>query len=117
MCPSQNRSEPVLRSAGSLYLPSGGNVFPTALGMIYSVNKLRHYLLGRKFTFHIDHSTLLYLVSKQSLTSKLARWTLLLQEFEFDIVHRPGVQHAVDLNQGNWLLVFGMTFQIHNYSE
>ena len=25
----QNRSEPVLRSAGSLYLPSGGTCFPT----------------------------------------------------------------------------------------
>ena len=49
-----------------------------ALGMIYSVMKFRHYLLGRKFSFHVDHSSLLYLVSKASLTSKLARWTLLL---------------------------------------
>ena len=63
--------------------------------MIYSINKFRHYLLGRKFTFHVDHSVLLYLVSKQELTRKLARWTLLLQEFEFDILHRPGVQHVV----------------------
>ena len=65
-----------------------------ALGMIYSVNKFRHYLLGKKFTFHVDHSALLYLVSKQELTGKLARWMLLLQEFEFDILHRLGVQHA-----------------------
>ena len=66
-----------------------------ALGMIYSVTKFRHYLLGRKFSFHVDHSALLYLVSKASLTGKLARWTLLLQEFEFEIFHRPGIQHAV----------------------
>ena len=66
-----------------------------ALGMIYSVNKFRHYLLGRKFTFHVDHSTLLYLVSKQELKGKLTRWTLLLQEFKFDILHRPRVQHAI----------------------
>ena len=66
-----------------------------ALGMIYSVNKFRHYLLGKKFTFHVDHSALLYLISKASLTGKLARWTVLLQEYEFDIVHRPGAQHAV----------------------
>ena len=50
------------------------------IGMIYSINKFRHYLLGRKFKFHVDHSTLSYLVSKQELTGKLARWTLLLQE-------------------------------------
>ena len=43
----------------------------------------------------MDHSTLLYLVSKASLIGKLAQWTLLLQEFEFDIYHRPGVQHAI----------------------
>ena len=59
-----------------------------ALGMVYSVTKYRHYLLGRKFSFHVDHSALLYLVSKASSTGKIARWTLLLQEFEFDIFHR-----------------------------
>ena len=32
--------------------------------MIYSINKFHHYLLGKKFTFHVDHATLLYLVSK-----------------------------------------------------
>ena len=31
-----------------------------ALGMVYSVTKYRHYLLGRKFSFHVDHSGLLY---------------------------------------------------------
>ena len=66
-----------------------------ALGMIYNINKFMHYLLGKKFTFHVDHATLLYLVSKQTLTEKLARWMLLLQDFEFDIQHRPGTQHAL----------------------
>ena len=37
---------------------------------------------------------MLYLVSKQELTGKLARWTL-LQEFESNILHQPGVQHAI----------------------
>jgi hypothetical protein len=63
--------------------------------MIYNVTKFRHYLLGKRFTFHVDHSALVYLVSKASLTGKLARWALLLQEYELDIVHRPGAQHAV----------------------
>ena len=63
--------------------------------MVYNINKFRHYLLGKKFTFHVDHSALLYVVSKQELTGKIARWTLLLHEFEFDILHCPGVQHAI----------------------
>ena len=32
---------------------------------------------------------------KASLTRKLAKWTLLLHEFEFDIYHRPRVQYVV----------------------
>ena len=66
-----------------------------ALGMIYSSNNFLHYLLGRRFTFHVDHAALLYLVDKQALTGKLARWMLLLQEFDFIIQHRPGTQHAL----------------------
>ena len=59
--------------------------------MIYIVTKFLHYLMGRKFSFHVDHSALLYLVLKASLTGKLAQWTLLLQEFEFEIYHRSGI--------------------------
>ena len=58
-----------------------------ALGMIYSINKFWHYLLARRFTFHVNHATLLYLVEKQALTGKLDRWMLLLQEFDFVIQH------------------------------
>ena len=35
-----------------------------ALGMIFNINKFRHYLLGWKFTFHVHHTALLYLVEK-----------------------------------------------------
>jgi hypothetical protein len=63
--------------------------------MIYSVTKLLHYFLGKRFTFYVDHSAMVYLVSKASLTGKLAWWTLLLQEYEFDIVHQSGAQHVV----------------------
>ena len=49
-----------------------------ALGMIYSINKFRHYLWGKKFTFYVNYSALLYLVSKQELTCMLTRWPLLL---------------------------------------
>ena len=61
--------------------------------MIYNINKFWHYLLGRKFVFHVDYATLLYLVSKQSLTGKLARWMLPLTRIL--IQDRPGTQHPV----------------------
>ena len=49
-----------------------------ALGMVYNVNKYQHYFLGQKFSFHVDISTMLYLVSKASFTGDLAQCTLLL---------------------------------------
>ena len=66
-----------------------------ALGMIYSINRFRHYRLGRKFIFHVDHAVLLYLLSKQSLTGKSVHWILLLHELKFEIQHRLGAQHVV----------------------
>jgi hypothetical protein len=49
-----------------------------ALGMVYSVQKYCHYLLGYKFTFHIDHDALKYMINKPQLSGRIARWVLLL---------------------------------------
>lgn len=43
----------------------------------------------------MDHSALLYLVRQQNLQGRLARWVLLLQEFDFEVIHHPGNQHLV----------------------
>ena len=51
-----------------------------ALGMIYSVQKFRHYLLGYPFVFHVDHDALKYMINKPQLSGRIARWVLLLQE-------------------------------------
>ena len=54
-----------------------------ALGMLYFVQKYRHYLLGYKFTFHVNHDALKYMINKPQLSGQIARWILLLQEFNF----------------------------------
>ena len=58
-----------------------------ALSLIYIITKFYHYLLGCKFMFHVDHAALLHIANKSTLTGKLTRWALLLQEVTFDIVH------------------------------
>ena len=45
--------------------------------MVYAVNKFRHYLLGNKFIFYVDHLTLQYLVNKPQVSGRLAWWLLL----------------------------------------
>ena len=58
-----------------------------ALGMIFALDKLRHYLLGHKIIFHVDHQALVFLVIKPKLEGRLARWMLLLQEFDYIVIH------------------------------
>ena len=65
-----------------------------ALGMVYYVQKYRHYLLGYKFTFHVDHDALKYMINKLQLSGRIARWILLLQEFDFIINVRLGKSHT-----------------------
>ena len=38
------------------------------IGMIFSVQKFRHYLLGNKLVFHVDHDALKYMVNKPQLS-------------------------------------------------
>ena len=64
-----------------------------ALGMIYWVQKFRHYLLGYPFVFHVDHDALKYMINKPQLSGRIARWVLLLQEFTFTINVRPRKKH------------------------
>ncbi len=41
-----------------------------------------------------DHKALTYLVNKPNPSGRLARWLLWMEEFDIDIVHRPGRRHG-----------------------
>ena len=64
-----------------------------ALGMIFAVQKFRHYLLGNLFHFYVDHQALIYLINKVVVQGRLMQWMLLLQEFDFKIFHKPGKEN------------------------
>jgi hypothetical protein len=61
-----------------------------ALAVVYSCKKFRHYLLGYKVIFHTDHDSLKYLVNKPDLSGRIARWILLFQEFNYEVVIKSG---------------------------
>ncbi|KAL3689424.1 hypothetical protein R1sor_015733 [Riccia sorocarpa] len=64
------------------------------LGMIFAVSKFRHYLLGKRFVFHVDHEALKYIIARPTRSGKLARWMLVLMEFTFTVEYRPGKLHG-----------------------
>jgi len=60
------------------------------LAMVYVLQNSRHYLLGRHFKMHTDHFALKYLVNKLAMGQKIYRWLLLLQEYDFEVIMKPG---------------------------
>ena len=63
------------------------------LAVIHSLKQFRHYLLGRKFSIITDHASLQWL-SAQKMEGLLARWALAMQEYDFMITYRKGLDNA-----------------------
>ena len=56
-----------------------------ALGLIFGIRKFEPYLHGRKFILHTDHHSLKWLMSISDPSGRLARWSLLVQQHDFEI--------------------------------
>ena len=65
------------------------------LAVVYALNKFCHYITGYLIFVHTDHAKIKYLMKKPAITSRLARWLLLLQEFDITIVDKPGRANVV----------------------
>ena len=48
------------------------------------------YLIGRKFIIQTDHRSLVWLNKLKEKNARLTRWSLALQAYTFDVVHRAG---------------------------
>ena len=64
------------------------------LAVVEAVRHFRVYLSGALFTIVTDHNSLQYLTQMKDENGRLARWSLALQPYLFDVVHRPGSQNA-----------------------
>jgi hypothetical protein len=63
------------------------------LALVWGVQHFDPYLRLVPFTVQTDHNALTWLMTSQNLTGKLARWSLILQEYNFTVEHRPGRVH------------------------
>ena len=61
--------------------------------MVFSVKKFRHYLICNPVVFFVDHMVIKFLLNKAELSKRLARWVLLLREFDYMVEYKPGRMH------------------------
>ena len=55
------------------------------LALVWAVKSLNTYLWGREFVIETDHAPLLYLNRARSENGKLMRWSLLLNQYRFQL--------------------------------
>ena len=62
------------------------------LAIMTSLDEWRHFLMGARETFeiHSDHRNLTYFRRPQRLNPRQARWVVELQNYDFNLIHRPG---------------------------
>lgn len=65
------------------------------LAVITAIEKFRPYIEGVKFTVVTDHASLLWLKNLKDPTGRLCRWSLRLQPYDFEFVHRKGSKMVV----------------------
>jgi hypothetical protein len=58
--------------------------------IIFAIKKLRHYLLGHRFTIFCDHKPLRYLMTAEMKNARVQRWGIMLDEFNYEIKYKTG---------------------------
>ena len=60
------------------------------LAIVWACKYFRPYLFGRKFIIYTDHRPLIWLFNLKEPNSKLVRWRLRLEEFDYEIAYKKG---------------------------
>ena len=64
------------------------------LAVVEAVKHFHPYLYGHHFMIRSDHAALQWLLKFQNPEGQIARWIQRLQEYDFDVKHRPGHLHT-----------------------
>lgn len=60
------------------------------LAIVYAISYFRPYIYGRKFKIVTDHRPLVWLFNCKDPGSRLVRWRLKIEEYDYEIIYKPG---------------------------
>ncbi|MGL5707230.1 MAG: reverse transcriptase/ribonuclease H family protein, partial [Aeromonas sp.] len=66
------------------------------LAVVKCLEHFRHYLIGKEFLLQTDHKALEYLWNAQNPNSRMLRWSLKIQDFNFKIKYIKGEDNYAD---------------------
>lgn len=66
------------------------------LAIVFALRRFRMWLYGAHFTLFTDHRALTFLFTQRHEGAMLNYWAHVLLEFDFDCVHRPGIQMILE---------------------
>ena len=64
------------------------------LALVNTIQHFRSYVLGRKFKVFSDHKPLSFMLSGTPANSRHARYLIILEEYNFDIEYKKGVENV-----------------------
>ncbi|XP_075723228.1 uncharacterized protein LOC142765681 [Rhipicephalus microplus] len=64
------------------------------LALVWGIQKFNIYLYGVPFLVQTDHQPLQYIKQAKQLDSRVLRWSLLLQEYQFRVEHIKGSENV-----------------------
>ena len=64
------------------------------LALVWGIQTLDPYLFGRAFVVQSDHNPMRWLMSVKAKNQRLLRWSLVLQEYRFQVLHRKGSENG-----------------------
>ncbi|OMH82883.1 Retrovirus-related Pol polyprotein from transposon, partial [Zancudomyces culisetae] len=75
------------------------------LAVVWAVTKFKYYIWGTRFTIRTDHKSLMQLFNSAEITGRLARWAMILRNYDYDLEHIAGSTNPADILSRNPLTV------------